>query len=178
MDKLSLLFESPPWLIGVGVLIGLFYAIILYFRSKVPWGKNTNHVLAGLRFLMVTQLTLLLFGPLIRQIQNTRESPSIVFAIDNSQSISEIEDSISISIFQNFINSVQQEFLEAGYFTEIRTLHGQLEQNAAIQFNEISSNLNDMLMGIQNDYESRNLSNVLLFSDGLYNLGNNPAFHP
>lgn len=178
MNKLSLLFESPPWLIGVGVLIGLTYASILYFRTKVPWGKNTNYVLAVLRFLMVTQLTLLLFGPLIRQIQNSKEAPIIVFAIDNSQSISEIEDSARLSSFQNRINSLQQDFNDNGYFTEIRTLKGPNTRNTKIQFNEISSNLNEMLRGIQNDYESRNLSNVLLFSDGLYNLGNNPGFHP
>ncbi|MCK5471172.1 MAG: hypothetical protein KAI99_21765, partial [Cyclobacteriaceae bacterium] len=92
MNKLSLLFESPPWLIGAGVFIGLAYAALLYIRIKVPWKKRTNYVLAFLRFLMVTQLTLLLFGPLIRQIQNSKEAPSIVFGIDNSQSISEIED--------------------------------------------------------------------------------------
>ena len=178
MNNLSLLFESPPWLIGVGVLIGFAYAAILYFRTKVPWGKNTNYGLAVIRFLMVTQLTLLLFGPLIRQIQNSKEAPSIVFAIDNSQSISEIEDSARLSDFENRITALQLGFKENGYFTEIRTLNGPNTGNTKIQFNEISSNLNEMLRGIQNDYESRNLSNVLVFSDGLYNLGNNPAFHP
>lgn len=178
MNKVSLLFESSPWLIGLGVLIGLTYAAILYIGTKVPWGKNTNYALAVIRFLMVTQLTLLLFGPLIRQSQNSRESPTIIFALDNSQSISEIEDSASLSDFQNRITSLQQEFVDKGYFTEIRTLQGKSPENTTIQFNGISSNLNEMLQGIQNDYESRNLSNVLLFSDGLYNLGNNPAFHP
>ena len=112
MNNLSLLFESPPWLIGVGVLIGFAYAAILYFRTKVPWGKNTNYGLAVIRFLMVTQLTLLLFGPLIRQIQNSKEAPSIVFAIDNSQSISEIEDSARLSDFENRITALQLGFKE------------------------------------------------------------------
>lgn len=178
MNKFSLLFESPPWLIGVGVLMGLAYAVILYYKIKVPWRKSTNYILAGLRFLMVTQLTLLLFGPLIRQIQNSKEPPSIVFAIDNSQSISVIEDSTEIKSFQNTIRSLRQEFKDKGYSIEIRTLDGPETSEDTFQFNETSSNLNQMLQGIQNDYESRNLSNVLLFSDGLYNLGNNPAFHP
>ena len=178
MNKLSLLFESPPWLIGAGVFIGLAYAALLYIRIKVPWKKRTNYVLAVLRFLMVTQLTLLLFGPLIRQIQNSKEAPSIVFGIDNSQSISEIEDSVSLIGFQSSIISMQRELNENGYLTEVRTLYGQSANNSSIRFDAHSSNLNEMLQGIQNDYESRNLSNVLLFSDGLYNLGNNPAFHP
>jgi hypothetical protein len=178
MDKFSLLFESSPWLIVVGVLIGISYATILYYRVKTPWSKRTNYALAGLRFLMVTQLTLLLFGPLIRQIQNTKESPSLIIAIDNSQSIVEIEDSTSIDTFSDNLATLEQAFTDKGYLTEIRTLNNVEEKNTDIQFNENSSNLNALLQGIQNDYESRNLANVILFSDGLYNIGNNPAYHP
>lgn len=177
MNKLSLLFESPPWLIGVGVILGVTYAAILYYRSKVPWSRNTNYLLAGIRFLLVTQLTLLLFGPLIRQIKNTREAPSIVLAVDNSQSIAEIEDSTNLAKIQSDIVALRQVFEDQGYLAEIRTLDGPTAQTE-ISFNGNSSNLNEMLRGIQNDYESRNLSHVLLFSDGLYNLGSNPAFHP
>ena len=175
MNKLSLLFESPPWLIGVGVILGLIYATVLYYRTKVPWSKNTNYILAALRFLMVTQLTLLLFGPLIRQIKNTREAPSIVLAIDNSRSIAEIEDSLSLEKLTTDIAALKQDLENEGYLTEIRTLEGQ--QNELL-FEANSSNLNEMLRGIQNDYESRNLAHVVLFSDGLYNLGANPTFHP
>jgi hypothetical protein len=175
MNKLSLLFESSPWLIGVGVILGLIYAAVLYYRTKVPWSKNTNYILAALRFLMVTQLTLLLFGPLIRQIKNTREAPSIVLAVDNSRSIAEIEDSISLENLKSDIAALSQDLENAGYLTEIRTLENQQEDLA---FEANSSNLNEMLRGIQNDYESRNLAHVVLFSDGLYNLGANPTFHP
>jgi hypothetical protein len=177
MNRLSLLFESPPWLIGVGVMLGISYAAILYYRTKVPWSKNTNYILAGIRFLLVTQVTLLLFGPLIRQIKNTSEAPSIVLAIDNSQSIAEIEDSTNQGKIQTGIMALRQAFEDQGYLTEIRTLDGP-SALTEISFNANSSNLNEMLRGIQNDYESRNLSQVLLFSDGLYNLGSNPAFHP
>ena len=178
MDKYSLLFESPPWLIGVGVLLGLGYAALLYFRTKVIWGKYTNYLLAGLRFLMVTQLTLLLFGPLIRQIQNSAEYPSIVFAVDNSQSIAQIEDSTGVAEVRNKIGQLKEVFENEGYLTEIRTIGAVQNEVKDIYFDQNSSNLNAMLKSIQNDYESRNISNVVLFSDGLYNLGNNPAFNP
>lgn len=178
MNKFSLLFESPPWLIGVGILIGLAYAAILYYQTKVPWGKTANYILAGLRFLMVTQLTLLLFGPLLRQIKNSTEAPSIVFAIDNSESVSEIEDSVSLANFESDMDQLAVELEDKGYIPEFRTLDGALKDDTKITFNESSSNLNSMLQNIQNEYESRNLAHVLLFSDGLYNLGNNPAYQP
>ncbi len=178
MNNLSLLFESPPWLVLVGILMGIAYAGLLYLRNKAPWGKNINYMLAMLRFVMVSLLTLLLFGPLIRQLKNTKEAPAIVFAIDNSQSISEIEDSSSMNDFQNKIIALQHKLNDYGYLTDIRTLHGKAQQNDKIKFNAQSSDLNKMLLGIQNDFESRNLSNVILFSDGLYNLGSNPVFRP
>ena len=178
MDKFSLLFESPPWLIGVGVLIGFAYAAVLYYRTKAPWRKTVNYLLAGLRFLMVTQLTLLLFGPLIRQIKNTSEPPSVVLAIDNSQSVAEIEDSVSLGQFSAEMQLITEELQNKGYLTEVRTLSSTRAPDQQITFSETSSNLNSMLRQIQNEYESRNLSHVILFSDGLYNLGNNPAYHP
>ena len=178
MDRYSLLFESSPWLIAVGIFIGLAYAAILYYQTKVLWSEKVNYLLAGLRFLMVTQLTLLLFGPLIRQIKNTKEAPTVVFAIDNSQSISETEDSLSLQTFHDELKSLVQEFRNNGYLTESRTFTAIQNIGESIVFNENSSNLNELLKSIQNDYESRNLSQVILFSDGLYNLGNNPAFHP
>ncbi len=178
MNNLSLLFESPPWLVLVGILIGITYAGLLYYRTKTPWGKNINYVLAALRFIMVSLLTLLLFGPLIRQLKNSKEAPTIVFAIDNSQSIAEIEDSTSLAEFKSKMIALQQKLSDYGYLTEIRTLNGKAEPEDDIQFDGQSSNLNEMLLGIQNDFESRNLANVLLFSDGLYNLGSNPVFRP
>ncbi len=157
--------------------MGVAYAAILYYRTKVPWGKNTNYLLAAIRALMVTQLTLLLFGPLIRQIKNTKEPPTVVFAIDNSQSIAEIEDSVQISEIESQISALKNDLEDNGYLTEMRSFNGVIDNNDIV-FNANSSNLNYLIQSIQNDYESRNLSSVLLFSDGLYNLGSNPAFHP
>ncbi len=177
MNKLSLLFESPPWLIGVGIILGVAYAAGLYYRIKSPWSRNTNYLLAALRFLLVTQLILLLFGPLIRQIKNSRERPAIVLAVDNSKSISEIEDSLSLRALTSGITELKTALDDAGYLVEIRTLNGAMDGEELV-FNANSSDLNQMLRGVQNDFESRNLAHVLLFSDGLYNLGSNPSFYP
>ncbi len=174
MNRLSLLFESPPWLIGVGMVIGAAYALLLYFRIKTPWSREWNYGLAMLRFLMVTQLTLLLFGPLIRQIKNTKEPPSVVLAVDNSESIAETSDSTALHALSQRIFELREKLMESGYITEIRTFDG--VPQTGIEFSSKSSNINTLLEGIRNDYESRNLANVVLFSDGLYNSGSNPSF--
>lgn len=177
MNQYKLLFESSPWLIGVGMLLGVLYAGILYFRVKSPWSKQISYVLAVLRFLMVTQLSLLLFGPLIRQIKNTIEPPAIVLAVDNSSSIAEMEDSLHREVIKNKIIKLRSALQAKGYKVEVRTLAAN-QATDLWRFDYPSSNINSLLKDVQNEYESRNLASVVLYSDGLFNLGNNPLYQP
>jgi len=178
MTKFSLLFDSPPWLIGLGILIGAAYAFILYYKKPGPWGKQFNTFLAILRFLLVTQLTLLLFGPLIRQIRNTYEPPAIVLAVDNSSSVAEMTDSARLMQLLEETFDGLQTLEKKGYITEIRTLdpNKSIQSPSEVSYHELSTDLSSMISSIQNDYESRNLSSVILVSDGLYNRGINPTY--
>ena len=178
MSRYNLLFESSPWLIGVGMLIGLLYAAGLYYKHKGPWGKNLNLTLAILRFLLITQLIMLLFGPLIKMIKNTFEKPAIVFAIDNSTSISEIIDSVDRTGFKQQLEMLRGNLETAGYKTEIQTLNdpGSLPNVSDIDFGAEQTDLFALLNRITNIYESRNLAKVILVSDGLFNRGMNPVY--
>src|ERR1700743_921320 len=82
----KLLTQHSLWYISFCLLAGLGYAYLLY-QKKSPWNKNVNYFLAGLRFLLVALLAFLLLGPLIKYFKNYTEKPTIVLAIDNSQSI-------------------------------------------------------------------------------------------
>ena len=176
MKKFSLLFESPPWLIFVGIVLGIGYAALLYYKRSGPWGKNLNYLLAFLRFALVTQLTLLLFGPLIRQIKNSSEPPTVVLAIDDSESIGQIEDSSQTNGLKERIASLENALSKKGYSVDIRTLDQKNISANNIQFRTKSTDLDAMLKGIQNDYESRNLASVVLMSDGIFSLGMNPTY--
>ncbi len=176
MKKFSLLFESPPWLIFAGIVLGTGYAALLYYKRSGPWGKNLNYLLAFLRFALVTQLTLLLFGPLIRQIKNSSEPPTVVLAIDDSESIGQIEDSSQTNGLKERIASLENALSKKGYSVDIRTLDQKNISANNIQFRTKSTDLDAMLKGIQNDYESRNLASVVLMSDGIFSLGMNPTY--
>lgn len=178
MSQYNLLFESPPWLIGIGVLMGFLYAAGLYYKYKGPWGQNLNRFLAVLRFLLITQLTLLLFGPLIRMIKNTYEAPAIVFAIDNSISISEVVDSAKQVEFKQQLETLRKNLENAGYNTEIQTLENPLPRTNIVEINYSAktTNLYALLNKIRNNYESRNLAEIILVSDGLINRGMNPVY--
>ena len=81
-------------MIAVSLLAGLAAASVLYFRNKKQhYDKALNVILFALRTLMVGLVVLLLFIPLIRQKFSSVETPTIIFAHDNSSSIALCKDS-------------------------------------------------------------------------------------
>lgn len=180
MQHFSLLFESSPWFVALCLLAGLLYASILYYKTHAPWNKWINYGLFGLRFLLVFLIAILLVGPLIKQIYNSYEKPGIVLAIDNSKSIAEIESKDNLQQLKEKVNNLVNNIKEQGYSVEIRLLNGQQLETLddSLKFNYNQTNLSQVLNEIQNDYESKNLAEVILLSDGIHNLGINPTYRP
>lgn len=177
MSKSLLLFENSPWLILVALILGAGYTFILY-NSEGEWSKTLRLWLAALRFVLVTIISILLIGPILRQLLITTEKPFIVFAIDNSKSVSETTDSITLIRYLENINILKSNLEDNGYQTLIKSLDGTKNYQLAsdIQFNYLTTDINSLLKSIQAEYEGRNLKSVVLLSDGIYNLGTSPNF--
>ncbi|MEM8968316.1 MAG: vWA domain-containing protein [Bacteroidota bacterium] len=176
MQKIQIMFESSPWLIVPALVVGVVYALLLYLKGKklgtVSWGKTINYVLAGLRFVLVSLLCLLIVGPFIKQIRNTIEEPIVVFAIDNSASVAAVGDSARwVTEVANLQGEVQQQDyqVEVQSFSTANVLE-------AITFSEQRSDIEGLLSTIETEYEGRNLASVVLVSDGIYNEGISPVY--
>lgn len=180
MQKISLMFESSPWLVLLCLIAGLVYAAALYYKIKTPWGNLTNRALFALRFTLVFFLSLLLLGPLLRQLFNTYEQPAVVLAIDNSGSISEIESPEFLQDLSRQMTDLKNKLENRNFSVEVRLLSGEkgLSSIDTIPYSYPKTNLNEFLRNIENDYESRNLAEVVLVSDGIFNQGANPAYRP
>ncbi len=181
---------SSAWILAA-LLLGAGYASLLYFKRSSPWGKNWQKALAAIRFLWVSMLAILLIGLLMQQFITRYENPTVVFAIDNSASILLQEDSTKINNALTSIQNTAQNLQEKGFDVEFKTFND-LEKdslnsnknnnsdknNDKINFNYTSSPLSDLLKNIQSEFENRNLSNVILLSDGAYNQGLAPDISP
>ena len=179
MQQAKLLFEYSPWFIILCLATGALYAFILYQKDG-PWGKKINYTLAALRFLLASILAFLLIGPFLRQINNTVEKPSYVFAIDNSASVKAMADSTGLQQIMREISQIKSELESRDYATELRSL-SITQANRSGQdliFDHPSTDLDGLLKGIQADYEGRSLAGVILLSDGIYNQGVSPTFSP
>lgn len=181
MQKFQILFETSPWFIIFCFLVGAAYAYLLYQnKSKGPWGKNINYILTGLRFALTSILCFLLLGPFVRQIKNTIEAPTYIIAIDNSASIEEITDSLKTKALAATIQELGNKLKNKNLNISYRTFDGEKSDRLPedLKFNYKSTDLSSLLRNIQNDYEGKNLGGVILFTDGIYNMGMSPDYSP
>ena len=177
MNGISLYASSSPWFILLCIAIGAVYSYILYSIKNTLWNKKTNYLLAGLRFVLVTLLVYLLFGPVIRYFENTKEKPLVLLHIDNSASLKLTSDSTQRLTWIAALNKLRTELNKDGIETSTYSFNGKQDPDQ-IQFNYPSSNLNKLLQEPRQEESGRNICASILLSDGIYNVGMNPGITP
>ncbi|MEK6780787.1 MAG: vWA domain-containing protein [Bacteroidota bacterium] len=169
-----LLFESSPAFIIFCLATGLSYGYLLY-KAKHTWSKQTNQLLFGLRVILVTFLTILLLGPILKFTSNIFERPSVVLLLDNSQSIRATVDSASRQILQQQLRSIKKELVDKGFEVAQKNLANEEVEDVA--YTHKSSDLAGALREVTADYEGKNLAGLVLVSDGIYNSGSSPLYN-
>lgn len=171
MDKTHFVFPYSPWYILLCLLVGLVYAWLLYGKAH-SWSKPLNYTLAALRFVCISLICFLLLAPLLSYIRNSIEKPSVVFAIDHSQSIAFAHDSAYLAKLQTSLETMADKLRQEGFETEFQYF----SPEKAEAFTHPTTDLGLLLRQVQNNYENRNLDKVVLLSDGIHNQGLSPLY--
>ena len=128
-----------------------------------------------MRFIVVSLLVLMLFQPLLETIETRIEKPVVVLALDNSQSIVSAKDS----------NFIQTEFLNSwkgiaeklgSEYEVIPLLFGDnVSDGNDATFSDQITHFGKLQRAIDARFSGRNLSALVIASDGLYNKGPHPV---
>ncbi len=188
---MNVIFQSSPWWILVCLLVGAAYAFAMYqpvFRRGTVgvsgggtvggFDRNLTYGLAALRFVVVSVLCFLLLDPLIRSLTTITEKPKVVLAIDNSESVVTAGRPALNKPLQQ-LQQLRDALTEKGLDVAVRTFGDSSEATTdltQIPFTQRTTNLSSLLSGIRSDYEGRNLTDVVLVSDGIINQGLSPTF--
>ncbi|WP_262385925.1 VWA domain-containing protein [Hymenobacter sp. BT491] len=170
-------FASSPWLILLCLAAGVGYAALLY-SAKAPWSKPLNYGLALLRFLVVSFLCFLLLSPFVKTTTTTTENPTVVLAVDNSQSVGLFTPVPTLQQTTTGLEQLSQTLRGRGFKVEIQTLDPSAHPSRpdSIRFQTAATDLDGMLSNIQDAYDGRNLAGVVLVSDGIVNQGRSPVY--
>ncbi len=166
----GLIFTTSPWLTLLCVITGAVYAWGLY--APVPlWSRQVNWLLAALRGLLVAVICFLLLAPRVRHVETSVDKARVVIAVDNSMSMASAADTAILKQITRF----KEELTDAGYEVAGKTLSGGNSLDS-IKFDEGTTDLSGFLNSVKGDFEGRNLTDVILLSDGIYSQGASPAF--
>ncbi|GGD49045.1 hypothetical protein GCM10011514_11500 [Emticicia aquatilis] len=174
--KSEFIFQSSPWFILLCLLAGGIYAFILY-QNKKTFSPLQNRVLAIIRGLLVSLLAFLLINPLLRNNKSTIEKPTVVLAVDNSSSMTH-GGQAKLEALKKNLQQLKESIEAKGASVEIQSLDEETDnQNISdIKFTKKRSDLSQMLANIKSSYEGRNLTDVILVSDGIANEGISPTY--
>jgi hypothetical protein len=168
-----IIFESAPEYTIVCLLAGLLYAAIQYYKNKQqPWGTRMNWLLFILRSTLTFCIAFLLLGPIVKQINNLFERPQFILVHDNSVSVTEAADSVTLNTIEQKIRETKLLLDEKGYDAVVHNIAG--EEIEDLQYTSPVSDLHGTLKRISNRYEGKNIAGVILISDGIYNAGLSP----
>jgi len=159
-------------------LAGLLFAGLLYFRNRSIEELSRTYIilLSTLRFFLVTILSFLLLGPLIKYLEVEIEPPTVAVVVDNSTSLTISTDSARTkSGVEETVNAVKGAF-QNSFRVKTYTFGEDLSQNDAIDFSEQVTNISKAFTSLMDRYANRNLGAVILLSDGIYNRGTNPRY--
>ena len=113
--------QLSAWFIPLCLLVGAGYAALQY-SAKAPWGKRRNYALAALRFAVVSFLCYLLLAPVIKTTTTHTEAPTVVLAVDNSQSVALFTPRAVLGQATSGLAKLAETLRGRGFTVETRTL--------------------------------------------------------
>lgn len=165
---------SGWWLLPC-LLTGVLYAWLMY-RKPVNLGESYRILLAIVRGLAVTVITLLLLNPLVKTVRYEPQKPLVLIAEDNSASIKTFEPKgFDLHQFHDRLASLKEKL---GNDYEVREFNfdGSLHTGLSNNFNGRQTNIASAIRQLNEQFVNQNIGAVVLATDGLYNQGNDPQY--
>ena len=162
--------QTILYIIGSGILaliVALFQYIYKMKRNPINW------ILATLRFITVFSLILLIVNPKFDNNVIKDLKPTLVVAVDNSESIKYLnKDSLSRLAIESILGNSE---LSEKYNIKIYSFGKKLNQNKSLNFNEKQTNITKAIQDIESIYESQ-IAPIVLISDGNQTIGTNYGY--
>ena len=179
---MKLLTQYPLWLVIFAILLGVGYALYLYYKNNnVVFEKPMRIAMASLRGLAVALIAFLLLAPMVKRTVKQTDKPIVLVAIDNSESVKSNKDSAFYA--KEYPGQVAKLISDLGDSYEVKTylvgdedhLIGDKE-TLNMDFSDKSTNLSSLFDQVEMLYANQNVGAVVMLTDGIFNTGASPYY--
>ncbi len=180
---MKIITEYTLWLIIPCLFIGIAYALFLYFKNNnVEFEKKSLIVMAILRGVAISLIAFLLLAPMTSLTTKKSDKPIILFAVDNSESITAGTDSSFYTTdFVTQLNRLVGAFddryeIDIVYTGDETRYEKENHLQIAPTYRDKSTDLSSVFDDVEKLYTHRNVGAMVMLSDGIYNTGNSPYY--
>ena len=156
----------------IAIIISILLAVFMY-GYKTKFSKSTKWIYGSLRFVTIFSVLLLLINPVFRTETFSLIKPKLPILIDNSESISELNQTINVSDFITSLKSNKD--LNKKFELSFYTFGNEFKINDSLTFNEKNTNISEALL-LTNQLFKDEVAPTILITDGNQTLGNNYEF--
>jgi hypothetical protein len=181
MENFSLKLHGNLFLFILFFIILIGFSIFIYRRTIPPVPSWFKKLLMTLRIVSLLIILFILFEPILSLSWNRTEKPIVAVLLDNSASMSLTDDGearsgkaktiLNSDLFQKISRDCEIEYFQ--FSDKLSELS--LAQLDSIKFNHDGTDITDALKTFKEKNIDRYLKGVVLISDGIDNLGENPA---
>lgn len=182
MNKLLFEFGFSLWIFILALLIAALITFVYYKQTNPSISLKNKIILGSFRFVALAILFLVLAEPLAIIMKNYFEKPKIAVIIDNSQSMelkfgnidknSQLSQSLSLSGIESFDKFPLKYFLFDNTFKVVDKLGTEKSSRKGE-----GTNLSLAFRKLYELKQEENIQAVILFTDGIYNVGENPLYN-
>ena len=179
---MKLLTQYPLWLVIFALLLGVGYALYLYYKNNnVIFEKPMRIAMASLRGLAVALIAFLLLAPMVKLTVKQTDKPIVLVAIDNSESVKSNKDSAFYA--KEYPGQVAKLISELGDSYVVKTylvgdedhLIGDKE-TLDMDFADKATNLSSLFEQVDMLYANQYVGAVVMLTDGIFNTGASPYY--
>lgn len=174
----SIISEHSLWFIPVCLLCALAFTQILYYKNSkhAELSRFQRWTLRSLRFASVFLISFLLLSPFVEVLRKEIKKPVIVFAQDNSASITLNKDSLFYRTVypkaaKQLLAELADKFDTTSYAFGINT-----EPLTAFDYSQQGTDFSQLFSELKKKYFNQNLGAVIIATDGIYNQGSSPLY--
>lgn len=173
----NITFQYPAWYLIFCGLLGLIYALLLYFRDKtfVEQYPNLHKILGVIRFLAASLLAVLLLQPLLKSLLTETKKPVVVLAQDQSESVAAEFEEETLSAYRQNWEAMKNQLAEK-YEVKEYAFGSEVREGVDFEMGDKVSNLSAAMNEVSDLYSGQNLGAVVFATDGIYNEGSNPLY--
>ncbi len=181
MENLDLKLHGNTFLFILSFIILIGLSIYVYRRTIPPVPDWLKKILTVLRMVALIIILFILFEPILSLSWNRIEKPIIAVLVDNSASMTLTDDGkirseqahsvLQSGLFQNISRNSEVEYYQ--FSDQLGKIS--LEQLDSIKFNRDGTDIVDALKALKEKNVDRYVKAVILITDGINNLGENPV---